>query len=93
VDGYIWELMDLLPPGTRVIYCSDHGFDFISQGDCRNGHSFSPYGMLATNFHTIDRPTVDRMAIGRLIYKAAGGDPDHCGAGSKPYRMFGQDLI
>jgi hypothetical protein len=93
VDDYISRLMGLLPPGTRVIYCSDHGFDFISQGDCRNGHSFSPYGMLATNFHTIDRPTVDRMAVGRLIYKAAGGDPDHCSAGSKAYRMFGQDLI
>lgn len=42
VDEYIAKLMSLLPNSTDVIYCSDHGFDFISQGDPRNGHKFSP---------------------------------------------------
>jgi hypothetical protein len=93
VDQYIWELMALSPPDTKVIYCSDHGFDFVSQGDTRNAHKYSPFGMLATNFHTISRPTVDRMAVGRLIYKASGGNPDFCTHEGKPYSMYGEDLV
>ncbi len=95
VDSHIANLMALLPSDTNVIYCSDHGFDFKSQGDTRNNHGYSPYGVLATNFTMLDAPFVSQMSIGRLIYKLAGGDPNRTqrSPDRRFYRMFGEDLI
>jgi len=94
VDEYIDDLMTLLPVDTNIIYCSDHGFDFVSRGDVDNGHLYSPQGMVATNFPLSDTPFTSQMSIGRLIYRLAGGNPDwlHKPNG-QPYRMFGEDLI
>jgi hypothetical protein len=94
VDNYIAELMDILPPATDVIYCSDHGFDFTSLGDTNTGHKCSPHGMLATNFETVPKQSVSQMAIGRLIYKRAGGNPNWTLNNiGKSYKMFGEDLV
>ena len=94
VDKKIYELMGMLPPDTDIIYCSDHGFDFQSQGDPRDAHKFSPYGMLATNFDTLPKTDVSQMTIGRLIYKRAGGNPDCTTKNNGTlYRMFGEDLV
>jgi hypothetical protein len=95
VDTYIADLMSVLPGDTNIIYCSDHGFDFVSQGDARNGHGFSPHGMLATNFPAQNIPFVDQASIGRLIYKKAGGNPDYTfrKEGEDPYRMIGCNLV
>lgn len=109
VDNYIWDLMQILPSDTNIIYCSDHGFDFISEGDAQDHHDFSPLGMLATNFTTIytgltppQNPdgssyfTTSQMSIGRLIYKLAGGNPDRAlprKDGAEYYLMSGEDLI
>ena len=94
VDNKIYRLMKFLPPNTDIIYCSDHGFDFVSQNDPRNHHKFSPNGMVATNFPTIAKNDVSQMAIGRLIYKRAGGNPDFTAKESgNLYRMFGEDLV
>lgn len=94
VDKKIHQLMKKLPPDTDIIYCSEQGFDFKSQGDPRDGHAFSPHGMVATNFPILNRTNVSQMAIGRLIYKRAGGDPDFTSrADGKLYKMFGEDLI
>lgn len=95
VDGYMADLMTLLPGGTKVICCSDHGFDFKSQGDARNHHEYSPYGMLATNFQIVDTPFTSQISVGRLIYKLAGGDPDRTRSQDTGafYRMFGEDLV
>jgi len=93
VDDYIAQLMGLLPHETDIIYCSDHGFDFLSRGDAENNHTSSPHGMLATNFPTLPKQSVSQMAIGRLIYKRAGGNPNWTLNNiGKPYRMFGEDL-
>jgi hypothetical protein len=94
VDNKIYKIMQELPNNTDIIYCSDHGFDFISQGDPVNGHKFSPYGMVATNFPTFNKADVSQMAIGRLIYKRAGGNPDLTSKkNGNLYRMFGEDLM
>jgi hypothetical protein len=94
VDKKIYQLMKDLPQDTDIIYCSEQGFDFKSQGDPRDGHGFSPLGMLATNLPTLKITNVSQMAIGRLIYKRAGFDPDFTSrADGKLYKMFGEDLI
>jgi hypothetical protein len=86
--------MMILPRDTDVIYSSDHGFDFTSLGDTNMGHKCSPHGMLATSLPTLPRESVSQMAIGRLIYKRAGGNPDWTlNNKGKPYRMFGEDLV
>jgi hypothetical protein len=92
VDEYIWDLMQLLPEAD-IIYCSDHGFNFMELGDVENGHSFSPRGMLATNFPTLDVQYTEQSSIGRLIYKLAGGNPHLCFTGESTYSMYGVDLI
>jgi hypothetical protein len=93
IDNYIANLMGLLPGDTDIIYCSDHGFDFVSQGDARNHHPFSPKATLATNVSTVDTPFTSQMSIGRMIYRLAGGNPDQTQRLNKYYRMWGDDLI
>jgi len=98
VDQYIYDLMQNLPSDTTLIYCSDHGFNFKSLGDKENGHSYSPRGMLAVNFLTVDLPCVEQSSIGRLIYRLAGGNPDDTyyrdeSGKKKRYHMYGLDLI
>jgi hypothetical protein len=94
VDDYIYELMKLLPDDTNIVYCSDHGFDFKSIGEPRNGHKFAPHGMLAVNFETMVKSEVSQLSIGRLIYKLAGGNPDWTSdKNGTLYRMFGEDLV
>ncbi len=94
VDDYIYELMKLLPDDTNIVYCSDHGFDFKSIGNPRNGHKFAPDGMLAVNFETLPKSEVSQLSIGRLIYKLAGGNPDWTtDKKGTLYRMFGEDLV
>jgi len=99
VDEYIWDLIQLLPQDVDILYCSDHGFDFKQMGDIKNGHLYSPYGMLATNFQTLSYPVADMCSVGRLIYTLAGGMPDETKyketeiKKSKKYRMYGTNLI
>lgn len=94
VDKKIYKIMQVLPQDTDIIYCSDHGFDFMTQGDPRDGHKFSPYGMVATNFQTLNKEDVSQMSIGRLIYKRAGGNPDFTSKkNGNLYMMFGEDLV
>ncbi len=94
VDDYIFELMGLLPADTDILYCSDHGFDFMSIGEPRNGHRFAPHGMLAVNFDTLPKTDVSQPSIGRLIYKRAGGNPDWTSdKRGTLYRLFGEDLV
>ncbi len=94
VDNKIYKIMGLLPSDTDIIYCSDHGFDFMTQGDPRDHHKFSPYGMVATNFTTLNKKDVSQMSIGRLIYKRASGNPDFTSKkNGNLYRMFGEDLV
>lgn len=97
VDEYIWSLMNLLPPEieTDIIYCSDHGFDFVSLGDVENNHHYSPRGTLATNFATFEYPYVCQLSVGRLVYRKAGGNPDRtkCSEMKSAYKMYGVDLV
>lgn len=97
VDAYIADLMDRLPPDTAIIYCSDHGFNFELLGECESTHTCAPDGMLASNVEFKPNTTITtRPAIGRLIYKLAGFDPDHLFCGephNRPYKMYGLDLI
>jgi len=101
VDNYIMDLMDLLPQDTTdIIYCSDHGFDFADWGDTSNHHNWSPHGMLATNFTLPNyQPRIDMCSVGRLIYRMAGGDPDHAKYrvpetdNMRTHRMHGVDLV
>jgi len=91
VDRYIEQLMKLIPPGTDLLYCSDHGFNFTALGEGEWGHNCAPRGMLATSFPIAEYPYVTRQSIGRLIYRRTGGDPDHC-TGEFDYAMYGVDL-
>jgi hypothetical protein len=94
VDEYIWDLMQILPPETDVIYCSDHGFDFMELGDPKTNHFHSPQGMLATSFRTRQCLSVSQNSIGRLIYRRAGQNPDYTFRGeNSPYKMYGIDLV
>lgn len=93
VDEYVFDLMQQLPGDTDIIYCSDHGFDFISLGDIQDNHAFSPRGVLATNFPTVEPPFVCQHSIGRLIYMLSGGNPRSLRAGGHPYGMYGVDLV
>lgn len=100
VDQMIYDLMLELPANTDVIYCSDHGFDFESQGDPKSEHKFSPHGMLATNFPVLNGAdsspvsNVSRMSIGRLIYMRAGGNPGYTKKKEGVfYRMYGDHLV
>ncbi|MHC4474142.1 MAG: alkaline phosphatase family protein [Planctomycetota bacterium] len=99
VDNYIFDLMGLLPADTNIVYCSDHGFDFMDRGDTNLGHRYSPSGMLATNFPTASHQEVDMCSVGRLIYRVAGGDPEytkyiHPDTGiAQAHRMYGIDLL
>ncbi len=94
VNMYISKLMNILPPDTDIVYCSDHGFNFVEIGEVETGHHFAPNGMLATNFPTRAGTNVQvtRETIGRLIYKKAGGNPDNCVSGAISYAMYGVDL-
>lgn len=92
VDGYIASLMDMLPEDTDIIYCSDHGFNFVELGEVWDSHHFAPRGMLATNFETEFCKNVTRETIGRLIYARGGGDPDHCHTKNYEYAMYGADI-
>lgn len=92
VDVYVSQLMQLLTPDTKVIYCSDHGFNFIGLGEVEDNHSYAPKGMLATNFPVKPYSHITRETIGRLIYQSAGFDPDHCLA-DREYAMYGVDII
>lgn len=93
VDNYIFDLMDILPADTSILYCSDHGFDFVSRGDLRNGHRSAPDAMGAVNSVPVNTSNIDRMSLGRFVYRSAGGNP-----GCTPredgelYEMFGRDL-
>jgi len=91
VDRLIGRLMTQLPPGTDVLYCSDHGFHFVELGEVEHGHDFAPRGILTANFPLARDKNVTRETIGRLIYTRAGGDPDHV-AGAKNYALYGVDL-
>jgi hypothetical protein len=94
VDTYIADLMNILPSNTNIIYCSDHGFGFTSQGDPQDEHACEPLGMCATNFPLTVTPYTSQLSIGRLIYRLAGGNPDYTDRGSGSiYRMYGEDLI
>jgi hypothetical protein len=93
VDRRIANLLGHLPDDTDVIYCSDHGFDFRDEGEWRNGHSCSPHGMLATSFPVRGLPNVSQLAVGRMIFRMAGGDPDRTRAAGGPYRIFGESLV
>jgi hypothetical protein len=92
VDEAIYDLMQLLPDDTDIIYCSDHGFNFKSLGEIENSHMFAPKGMLTTNFPTLQTPYVCQHSIGRLIYTRSGGDPNHVDLASGTYSMYGTDL-
>lgn len=95
VDTYISQLMQIVLD-ANIIYCSDHGFNFKELGDVETNHNFSPRGMLSTNFPTIPGvKNVEQSSIARLVYRLAGGDPDHCTAGNNgaKYSMYGINLI
>jgi hypothetical protein len=98
VDEYISKLMEMLPTETNIIYCSDHGFDFMDRGDAQNGHRYSPRGMVATNFKTRKYKNVCQMSIGRLTYKLVGQDPSYAkyydrNGKTIVHNMYGTDLI
>jgi membrane-anchored protein YejM (alkaline phosphatase superfamily) len=96
VDTHIANLMTLLPANTNVIYCSDHGFDFQTNGDSRNHHDYSPRAMLTSSVPFTDVSFTSQMSTGRLIYTLAGGNPDHVKRqpwNVKNYKMWGDDLI
>jgi len=94
VDGYIYELLGLLPMDTDIRYCSDHGFDFMSIGDPSNAHKFATYGMLAVNFETLPKNAISQPSIARLISRRAGGNPDWTSDEKGTfYKFFGQDLV
>ncbi|MFH1998140.1 MAG: alkaline phosphatase family protein, partial [Planctomycetota bacterium] len=92
VDYYISDLMSQLPPDTDIIYCSDHGFNFVELGEVYDAHQYAPRGMVATNFETNPFDHVTRETIGRMIYTRGGGDPDHCVTDGHEYAMYGVDL-
>jgi hypothetical protein len=92
VDNHISQLMDLIPREVKVIYCSDHGFNFEELGEVETNHNYAPEGMMATNFPTSNISHITRQTIGRLIYKKMGGNPDSCLSGSDPYAMYGVDI-
>lgn len=99
VDNYIRDLIEQmgLLDSSKIVYCSDHGFDFKDRGDTNVGHKYSPQGMLATNFETNNYPVVDMCSVGRLIYKLAGGNPDKTKYvttdGISTHSLYGTDLI
>jgi hypothetical protein len=93
VDQYVYQLMQILPPDTEIIYCSDHGFNFTELGEVENNHHFAPRGMLSTNFILANATHASRQSVGRLIYKLAGGNPDFCETPSGVYSMYGVDLM
>lgn len=98
VDEYISKLMEMFPTETNIIYCSDHGFDFMDRGDAQNGHRYSRRGMVATNFETREYKNVCQMSIGRLTHKLAGQDPTYAKYYNRNrktivHNMYGTDLI
>ncbi|MFH1999274.1 MAG: alkaline phosphatase family protein [Planctomycetota bacterium] len=92
VDFYIATLMSYLPAGTDILYCSDHGFNFVELGEVYDSHHYAPRGMLATNFETEPCGNITRETVGRLIYTRGGGDPDHCFTKNHEYAMYGVDI-
>jgi hypothetical protein len=100
VDQYISALIDILPPETNIIYCSDHGFSFNELGDVRDYHHFAPIGMVATNVSEPQESVVTRTSIGRAIYSLSGNDPNNCSAPEMlpncpdcGYSMYGIDFL
>lgn len=94
VDQYVLGLMQQLPTGVDIIYCSDHGFNFVDQGAVESAHKFAPKGMIATSFTTRHK-TICRPTVGRWIYSRSGGNPDYCTATEgipSPYAMYGVDI-
>ncbi|MHC4944603.1 MAG: alkaline phosphatase family protein [Planctomycetota bacterium] len=92
VDQYIGQLISMLPSDVDIIYCSDHGFNFVELGAVENNHHYAPKGMVATNFPINPATHCTRESIGRLIYRRMGGNPDYCDAPDHDYAMYGIDL-
>jgi predicted AlkP superfamily pyrophosphatase or phosphodiesterase len=100
VDFYISQLIDILPEGTNIVYCSDHGFNFKQLGEIENNHGYAPMGMVATNVSYPQEFVVTRTSIGRAIYMLSGNDPDKCVAkevlnscSDCEYSMYGIDFV
>ena len=93
VDSLIAQLMSLLPDDTNIVYCSDHGFNFMSLGEVENSHVYAPKGMVGTNAPTNGLTHVCQNSVGRLIYRLGGGDPDEIVAPHGTYSLYGQDLV
>jgi hypothetical protein len=93
VDGMVADLMALLPDGTDIIACSDHGFGFKSLGDIANDHKYEPNGFVSANMPFVKNRAV-QMEIGRLTYALAGGNPDRViDIKGSLYKLFGESLI